>query len=114
VGRAEGVAETFIAAVLLLHERSVDGIVAKLQALDRRHDQGKPIREVVAVLGEQLDAAVGIPPGQDAKAVVLDLVYPTRAARRFLGGSRQAGRDGSGSETTAARHFLTLSRHPTR
>ena len=63
----------------------------------RQHGQGgddlrEAVREVVALPGEQLHAAVGAP-GHDVEAVVLDLVNPAATFGRLLGRAGKAGLD---------------------
>ena len=54
------------------------------------HDEREAAGPVVAAAGQQPDAH-GIAPGHQPIAVVLDLVNPVRARRRFVGG-RTGGR----------------------
>jgi hypothetical protein len=71
---------------------SVDQARAHRQRRDSRHDEGEAFGEIVAIAGVEPHAR-GVPPCQDAEAVVLDLVQPVRAARRGLGRRREAGFD---------------------
>jgi hypothetical protein len=75
---------------------SVDQAGAHRERRDRRHDQGKPIGEIVAVAGLESHAVVSVDhvaSRHDAEAVVLDLVQPVRSVRRRFGRRRQAGFD---------------------
>ena len=54
---------------------------------------------MVSVAGEQLDA-LGLAPGEDAEAIVFDLVNPAGSRRRLLGRAREARFDGE----VAAQH----------
>jgi hypothetical protein len=61
-----------------------------LEKLERGDNLGEAISEVVSVPGEE-PHAIGVPPRQDAKAVVLYLVNPAGTRRRLLRGAREAG-----------------------
>jgi hypothetical protein len=63
------------------------------QAFHRLHDAREAVSEVVAVASIESDA-VSIPAGQDPEAVVLDLVNPAVAGRRYFGRSGQAWLNG--------------------
>src|SRR5580692_6322066 len=59
-------------------------------------DGGKPVREVSAVAGDQPYTG-RVPVYDEAKPVVLYLMYPLWSAGRLLGRTRQAGlKSGSG------------------
>jgi hypothetical protein len=59
------------------------------QVLDRGDNHSEAIGEVVSVPSEETHAP-GVPPRQNAKAVVLYLVNPAGTRRRVLGRARQA------------------------
>jgi hypothetical protein len=69
---------------------SVDHTRSNGQSLDRLSGHGKPITEVMAIAGDQADAATSAM-RQDPKAIMFNLVNPTGARGRALGRSRQAG-----------------------
>ena len=74
-------------AALVDHDDlSVDEARPHRQVRNRFDDLRKAVGEVVAVPREQPDAAA-VPPSQDAEPVVLDLVQPARACRRFDDGA---------------------------
>ena len=68
------------------------------QARDRVGDLREARREIVTIASEQ-PHTFGVPPRNDAEAVVLDLVNPACPFWRLLGCSRQAGKDGGRSLT---------------
>ena len=69
---------------------SVDHTRSNGQSLNRLGGHGKPITEVMAIAGDQADAATSAM-RQDPKAIMFNLVNPTGARGRALGRSRQAG-----------------------
>ena len=73
----------------------------------RLHDQREPVGQVVAGAAVEPDA-VAVLAGDDAEAVVLDLVQPRVAGRRLrrLGGQArrdEAGREGHGTAIARVR-----------
>jgi hypothetical protein len=50
---------------------------------DSRHDLGIAHAEIVAIAGDEPNAIL-VPPGEDAKAIVFDLVNPIGTRRRLL------------------------------
>jgi hypothetical protein len=67
------------------------------EALDGRGDHWKARREIVSVACEKPHAA-RVLPGEDAEAVMLNLVYPAGSGRRFPCRSGQARRHRAGLE----------------
>lgn len=93
------------AAVVLKYDRlTVDHRLVHRQAANRIGDSGESIREVGAAAAPDLDA-LALLPGEDAEAVMLDLVQPAGSsgrevdAREFARtkGSRQADFGASGA-----------------
>jgi hypothetical protein len=67
------------------------------QRLDRVPDEREAIAPIMAVARQQPNAS-GVAARHEAKAVLLDLVQPARAARRLVGGCREAGLDEAGAQ----------------
>jgi hypothetical protein len=70
----------------------VDDAGARAQVLQPVHDQGEAVRRVATVAAVELDP-VAVLPGDDPKAVVLDLMPPYAASGRLFGLRWQAWQD---------------------
>ena len=74
---------------------AVDDARSHRQARDRVGDLREARREIVTIAGEQ-PHAFGVPPRNDAEAVVLDLVNPARPAGGSFAGRGRHGSSGRG------------------
>ena len=71
---------------------TIDDAGARWQHCHGLAYEGEAGGPVVPVPGEQADTR-GVPPGEEAVAIVLDLVQPARPARGLLGAGWEAGFD---------------------
>jgi len=68
--------------VLIAHDRlAVDQTGSNRELAHRHCDKGEPMRELVSVPGYQPHART-VPPRENTKAVMFDLVNPAGAGRR--------------------------------
>ena len=87
-------------AVVIASDRfTVDNAGARVQPGERINDQREATGEVIARTAIESDS-LAVLAGNDAKAVVLDLVQPLAAGRQFMGFGWEARRDEPGREGT--------------
>ena len=82
---------------------AVDNAGARAQAGQRLDDQREAAGEVIAGPAVELHLRASLA-GNDAEAVMLDLMQPVAARRQFVGFCRKARRDESGRESSHTQH----------
>src|SRR6516225_352533 len=87
------------AVVIAGNSLAIDDAGARAQACQRLDDQWEAASEVVARTAIEAHS-LAVLAGNDAEAVVLDLVQPLAAGRQLIGLSRKARRDEPGREGT--------------
>src|SRR5215510_14645137 len=95
------------AVVIAGNRVAIDDAGARAQACQRVYDQREAAGEVVARTAIE-PHPLAVPAGNDAEAVVLDLVQPLAARGQLIGFGWEARRDESGREgahTTIAAHL---------
>ena len=87
------------AVVIASDSFAIDNAGAQAQACQRLDDQRKATGEVIARTAVEPHLRAGLA-GNDAKAVVLDLVQPLAAGGQLIGFGREARRDDPGRQGT--------------
>ena len=82
---------------------AVDDAGARAQACQSLHDQREATGEVVARTAIE-PHPLAVLAGNDAEAIVLDLVQPLAAGRQFISFGRKARRDEPGQECAHTQH----------